>query len=71
MVEIKLKNVSVKYGKKFRHNQNHTMAFFKKDGVDADTTEEDIKELLRTNYSDKVTLNKSSQLTITLNSYKQ
>lgn len=71
MIHIKLKNVSVCYGKRFRHNQNYTMTFFEhKDGVNKNTTEEDIKNIISNKYSKKIYLNKQSKLEILINSNK-
>ena len=64
MVAIKLKNVSVKSGDRFRNNQNYTMVFWKKDGIDETSTVDDIRELIVSKYSNRVTLNKSSQIEI-------
>jgi hypothetical protein len=64
MVSIKLKNVSVKSGDKFRNNQNYTMSFFKKDGIDETSTVDDIRDLIISKYSNKVSLNKNSQIEI-------
>jgi hypothetical protein len=64
MVSIKLKNVSVKSGDRFRNNQNYTMVFWKKDGIDETSTIEDIRELIVSKYSNRVVLNKSSQIEI-------
>jgi hypothetical protein len=67
MVTIKLKNVSVKYGERFRKNQNYTMTFFNKDGVDENTNVDDIRELIISKYSNKVNLTKQSQIEIVTN----
>ena len=64
MVAVKLKNVSVKYGERFRNNQNYTMTFWKKDGIDENSTVDDIRYLIISKYSNIVTLNKSSQIDI-------
>lgn len=64
MVAIKLKNVSVKSGDKFRNNQNYSMTFWKKDGIDEYSTIDDIKDLIISKYFNKVILNKSSQIEI-------
>lgn len=64
MVSIKLKNVSVKNGDRFRNNQNYTMVFWKKDGIDEASTVDDIRELIVSKYSNRVMLNKSSQIEI-------
>ena len=64
MVSIKLKNVSVKSGDKFRNNQNYTMTFFKKDGIDETSTVDDIRDLIIYKYSNRVSLNKNSQIEI-------
>jgi hypothetical protein len=64
MVSIKLKNVSVKSGDKFRNNQNYTMTFFKKDGIDETSTVDDIRDLIISKYSNRVLLNKNSQIEI-------
>lgn len=64
MISIKLKNVSVKNGDKFRHNQNYTMAFFKKDGIDGNSTVDNIRDLIISEYSNRVTLTKQSQIEI-------
>lgn len=64
MVEIKLKNVSVKNGDRFRNNQNYTMIFRKKDGIDENSTVDDIRDLIISKYSNMVVLNKSSQIEI-------
>lgn len=65
MIAVKLQNVSVKFGKKFRHNQNYTMTFF--DNVDINTTEDDIKSFINKDYKNKVILNKDSKIKIVLN----
>ncbi len=70
MIHIKLRNVSVKYGTKFRHRQNYSMTFYNRHGVDANTTEEDIRKLIATDFSEKVYLNTASQLEIVLNTDK-
>ena len=64
MVAIKLKNVSVKSGDRFRNNQNYTMTFWKKDGIDENSTVDDIRDLIISKYSNRVLLNKSSQIEI-------
>ena len=64
MVAIKLKNVSVKSGDRFRNNQNYTMTFWKKDGIDENSTVDDIRDLIVFKYSNIVLLNKSSQIEI-------
>lgn len=64
MIAIKLKNVSVKSGDKFRNNQNYTMTFWKKDGIDEYSTVDDIRDLIISKYSNRVLLNKSSQIEI-------
>lgn len=64
MVSVKLKNVSVKSGDRFRNNQNYTMVFWKKDGIDKTSTIDDIRELIVSKYSNRVVLNKSSQIEI-------
>jgi hypothetical protein len=64
MVSIKLKNVSVKNGNKFRNNQNYSMTFSKKDGIDETSTVDDIRDLIISKYSNKVLLNKNSQIEI-------
>ena len=64
MVAIKLKNVSVKSGDKFRNNQNYTMTFWKKDGIDENSTVDDIRDLIISKYSNRVLLNKTSQIEI-------
>ena len=64
MVSIKLKNVSVKNGDRFRPNQNYTMVFWKKDGIDEDSTIDDIRDLIISKYSNIVALNKSSIISI-------
>jgi hypothetical protein len=62
MVTIKLKNVSVKFGKKFRHNQNYTLTLYKKDGVDEDTTIDEIENIIIEKLSDKIILSKQSEI---------
>lgn len=62
MVLIKLKNVSVKSGDRFRNNQNYTMIFWKKDGVDENSSIDDIREVILSKCSNRVQLNKSSQI---------
>jgi hypothetical protein len=64
MVAIKLKNVSVKSGDRFRNNQNYTMVFREKDGIDETSTIDDIRELIVSKYSNRVLLNKSSKIEI-------
>lgn len=64
MTVVKLKNVSVRSGTKFRNNQNYTMTFFKKDGVDKDSTLEEIRCLISSKYQNRVILNKSSTIDI-------
>lgn len=64
MIAIKLKNVSVKSGDKFRNNQNYTMTFWKKDGIDEYSTVDDIRDLIISKYFNRVILNKSSQIEI-------
>ena len=64
MVAIKLKNVSVKSGDKFRNNQNYSMTFWKKDGIDENSTVDEIKDLIISKYSNRVVLNKSSHIEI-------
>ncbi len=67
MITIKLKNVSVKTGDRFRNNQNYTMTFFKKHGVDGNSTVDDIRDLIISEYSNKVVLTKHSQIEIVTN----
>ena len=64
MVVIKLKNISLKRGNKFRNNQNYSMTFWKKDGIDENSTVDDIKDLIISKYSNRIILNKSSQIEI-------
>ena len=64
MVLVKLKNVSVKSGDRFRNNQNYTMTFWKKDGIDENSTVDDIRDLIISKYFNRVLLNKSSQIEI-------
>jgi hypothetical protein len=64
MVVIKLKNISAKSGDRFRNNQNYTMTFWKKDGIDENSTVDDIRDLIISKYSNMVLLNKSSQVEI-------
>lgn len=64
MTVVKLKNVSVKSGIRFRNNQNYTMVFFKKDGIDKDSTVDEIKYLISSKYQSRVILNKSSTIEI-------
>ena len=64
MIAVKLKNVSVKQGDRFRNNQNYTMVFSKKDGIDENSTIDDIKDLIESEYSGLVSLNKFSQIEI-------
>ena len=60
---IKLKNVSVCYGKKFRHNQNYTMDFWTlNDGINENTTVEDLKKIIAEKYAHKVYLNPASKI---------
>lgn len=71
MIHIKLKNVSVCYGKRFRHNQNYSMTFFEQaHGVNGNTTEEDLKKLIEDKYSKIVYLNSASKLEIVTNTSK-
>lgn len=69
MVSVKLKNVSVKSGDRFRKNQNYTMTFWKKDGIDENSTVDDIRDLIISKYSNRVLLNKTSQIKIVDVSY--
>lgn len=64
MVTVKLTNVSVKSGKKFRHNQNYTMTFWKYDGVDENSTIDDIRNIIKSYYNHEVILNQSSNILI-------
>ena len=64
MVSVKLKNVSVKSGDRFRNNQNYSMSFWKKDGIDENSTVDDIRDLIISKYSNRVLLNKTSQIKI-------
>ncbi len=71
MIKITLKNVSISFGKKFRHNQNYSMVFWKLiDGVNENTTKDELFKIIKNYYSDRVLLNNSSKLTIERNSYK-
>ena len=54
MVLVKLKNVSVKSGDRFRNNQNYTMTFWKKDGIDENSTVDDIRDLIISKYSNTI-----------------
>lgn len=58
MVSVKLKNVLVKSGDRFRNNQNYTMTFWKKDNIDENSTVDDIRDLIISKYSNRVLLNK-------------
>tara|TARA_R110000868_G_scaffold369101_1_gene632323 strand:+ start:125 stop:352 length:228 start_codon:yes stop_codon:yes gene_type:complete len=64
MVSVKLKNVSVKSDDRFRNNQNYTMTFWKKDGIDENSTVDDIRDLIISKYSNRILLNKTSQIEI-------
>lgn len=61
MITVKLKNVSVKSGNRFRNNQNYTMTFWK-DEIAENSTIENIRDLIISKYSNIVVLNKSSQI---------
>jgi hypothetical protein len=67
MITVKLKNVSIKYGKKFRHNQNYTTTFWNEDNVDENTTIEDVINLIIYKRSDKILLSKQSKIEIVKN----
>ena len=72
MVGVKLKNVSVKFGEKFRHNQNYTLVLWKQEhGVDETTTLEDVKSIIKERFSDQVELNKNSIVEIVDNTDKE
>lgn len=64
MVVVKLKNVSINNGRKFRNNQNYTMIFWNKDGINSNSTIDDIKQLIDSNYSKRVILTKHSKIKI-------
>lgn len=64
MVVVKLKNVSINNGRKFRNNQNYTMIFWNKDGIDHTSTINDIKQLIDSKYSGRVLLTKQSKIEI-------
>lgn len=64
MVVVKLKNVSINNGRKFRTNQNYTMIFWNKDGINSNSTVDDIKQLIDSNYSKRVILTKHSKIQI-------
>lgn len=64
MVVVKLKNVSINNGRKFRTNQNYTMIFWNKDGINSNSTIDDIKKLIDSNYSKRVILTKHSKIEI-------
>ena len=69
-ISVEFKNVSVKYGNKFRHNQNYHMVFWKlNDMVDSNTTEEDIKLICETKYADRLYFNHESKIKILTNTY--
>lgn len=64
MVVVKLKNVSIKNGERFRHNQNYTLILYDKDGVNENSTIEDITKFLIGKYPNKLKINKFSQIII-------
>ena len=65
MVTIKLTDVSVKFGNKFRKRQNYTMWFSAtKDGVTKNTSVNELMKIIAERYTHEVTLNKQSKIEI-------
>jgi hypothetical protein len=62
MITVKLKNVSIKTAETFRSNQNYTINLFKKDGVDENSTIEDVKSIIISKYPSKIKLNNNSKI---------
>lgn len=72
MITVKFENVSVKFGKKFRHNQNYTMTLYHTILDDYDViTDTDVKEVICENYGDRIYLNKQSVIKEIINSRKR
>jgi len=68
MLTVKIKNATIKSGDKYRNNQNYTMNLFKDDGVNSDTTIDEVTNIINTYYYNKVMLTKASKVYITYNS---
>ncbi len=62
-VVVKLENVSVKSGKKFRHNQNYSLVL-QSQGIDEHTTVDDIRKLITDTMDNVVRLSDNSKITI-------
>ena len=68
MIAVKLKNVSVNSGKKFRHNQNYSIVLFKHvHNVDGTTTLEDVEAIINQDFKGEVKLNSKSIVEIVEN----
>jgi hypothetical protein len=59
MITVKLKNVSVWSGGKYRNNQNYTINFFHHHGVYSHTTIDEIRDIINRDFT-KVKLNGNS-----------
>lgn len=70
MIHVKFKNVSVANGDRFRHKQNWSLTLWKhNDGVDENTTVENIKDIINDKFKNVVKLNADSKI-IVENNYK-
>ena len=69
---IRVTGCSVRYGEKFRKNQNVHLGFNQiDDGVDGDTTTEELRELVSKKFAWSVRLDDRSKITIVNNLYKK
>jgi len=67
MITVKLKNVSVWSGGKYRNNQNYTIKFFHHHGVYSTTTCDEIRDIIKRDFT-KVKLNDNSIIKIVYDS---
>lgn len=72
MIRVELKNVSVSRGERFRPKQNYSLILWETaHGIDANTTEEDIRCLIEKYFHRSVSLNNRSTIKIVENTAKK
>ena len=64
MIVIKLKDVAVKVAGKFRPHQNYTLGLWSCYGVDENSTMNEIVEVVKSNYSDRIKLCTQSKIEV-------
>lgn len=72
MIAVRVENVSIRSGKRFRHNQNYTFTLWRlNDNIGPSTSVKDIKNIIEEKLAKKLQLNQNSVITILSNSYEQ